>query len=165
MKKIIPFIMIGISVLVGIGFIGYQYIDGLASGWGSVAARDWNLTVYSYDELVADEKNAVYLEGIFQDRFWGSFYMHTQVRIDSSNKENIQIFVSIEDVLVPEGMTEEEFDPEWHGKNITNRIDDVDFPTEYQTWNITPRQKELLIDIIKEQMKFITDDNVIIIEE
>ena len=157
--------MIGVSMLAGIAFIGYKYIDGLASGWGSTTARDWNLTVHTYDELVADENNAINLEGIFRDRLWGSFYMHTDVQIDTATKGTVQVFVSIEDVLVPERITEEDFDPEWHGKNIRNRIDDVDFPTEYQSWNIIPLQKELIIGIIKEQIPFIADDNVIIIDD
>lgn len=77
MEKIVLYIIIGISMLAGIVLIGYKYIDGLASGWGSVTARDWNLTVHSYDELVADENNAMYLEGIFRDRLWGSFRMNS----------------------------------------------------------------------------------------
>lgn len=91
--------------------------------------------------------------------------MHTDVQIDTATKGTVQVFVSIEDVLVPESITEEDFDPEWHGKNIRNRIDDVDFPTEYQSWNITLLQKEMIIGIIKEQIPFIADDNVSIIDD
>lgn len=93
------------------------------------------------------------------------FYTHTEVQIDSADKETFQITVSVEDALVPESMTEEDFDPEWHGNNIQNRIDDVDFPTKCQSWNLTPRQKELMIGIIKEQITFIEDDDVMIIDE
>ncbi len=158
------FIIIGILLFAGIAFIAYKYIDGLASGWGVTPAYSWNLTVNSYDDLVADEGNIAHLEHVFQTRLHGRYKMENTVSFDTVAEENIHITVIITNVQVPEDAAEENFNPEWHMQNAENRIDDTFLPTKDQSWNITPRQKKCVINTIREQVAYITDDSVTVID-
>lgn len=150
----------------GIAFVAYKYIDALASGWGGhTQAYSWNLTVNSYDELIADEGNIEHLKYVFQTRLRASYKMKTEVSFDTVTKEKVHITVAVTNVQVPEDATEGSFDPEWHMQNAENRIDDTFFPTKDQLWNITPQQKECVINIIKEQVTFIKDADVTVMDK
>lgn len=152
--------------LAGGAFVVYKYMEGLASGWGGgTPAYDWNMTVNSYDDLVADEHNPEYLKTIFQTRLRASYKMETDVTFDTVTKENVHITVTVTNVQVPADVTEENFDPEWHMQNAENRIDDTFFEKKDQSWSITPGQKECIIKIIKEQVTFIKDADVTIIDD
>ena len=167
MRKIM--LITGIIVLLllaGTAFVAYLYLDGLASGWGvGTPAYSWNMTVNSYDELVADEHNPEYLKTIFQTRLRASYKMETDVTFDTVTKENVHITVIVTNVQVPAEATEKDFNPEWSMQNSENRIDDTFFAKKDQSWSITPGQKEGIIRIIKEQVTFIDDADITIVDD
>lgn len=157
------FITIGVVLLSVAAFVAYKYIDALASGWGAgTQAYSWNLTVDSYEELIADKGNIKHLEQVFETRLRASYKMKATVHFDPVAKNNLHITVTITNVQVPEDATEENFDPEWHMKNAENRIDDTFFPTKDQLWSISPQQKKCVTNIIREQVTFIKDADITI---
>lgn len=165
-KTMLFIIIIGMLLFAGISFVVYKYIDGLASGWGNgTPSYDWNLTVNSYDELIADKGNIAHLEYVLKTRLQGSYKMETKVYFNTVTKENIHITVTITNVRVPEDATEENFDPEWHMQNAENRIDDTFLPKKNQSWSITPQQKECVINIMRERVTFIKDADITIIDD
>lgn len=162
MKKFLTFTIIGILLLAGIAWAAYKYLEGLASGWGATPAYSWNLAVHSYDELVSDDGYLAHLEYVLQTRLRASYKMETTVSFDTVTEENTHITVTVTNVQVPEEVTEESFDPEWHMQNAEKRIDDTFFSTKDQSWNITSQQKECVIKIIKESVTYIKTDDITI---
>lgn len=165
MKKVVLYITMGFILLLAAVFGAYTYIDGLASGWGpGRQAYTWNLIVHSYDELMSNKGNTAHLEYVFQTRLQASYKIKATVHFNTVTKKDTHITVTIMDVKVPEEATPENFDPEWHMKNAENRIDDTFLPLKNQSWSITLQQKEVIMNIIREQVPFIEKSDIIIID-
>ena len=49
-------------------------------------------------------------------------------------------------------------------KNAENRIGDTFLPLKNQSWSITLQQKEVIMNIIREQVPFIEKSDIIIID-